>query len=136
MKENEKIMDKKISKIGQVVIECLNNRKFNKVILGLIIINKNENDIKNMELFYKDLENKLIYFNEIIYSNDFNNSIEEQKYLELQDLLYDLRDYCINCGDEWKYMTLTLSNDGNFNIDFKYDSIEIIEWRKLNGLLN
>lgn len=68
MKENKKIMDEKIYKIGQTAIECLNNRKFNKVILGLIIINGNENDIKNMELFYRDLENKLIYLNHYLHS--------------------------------------------------------------------
>ena len=136
MKENKEILSNKINEIGQIAVECLNGRKFSKVIIGLIIVNTNNNEVQNLKVFYKNLENKLIYFNELIYRDDFNDSIEEQKYLQLQDLLYDLKNYCVSCGDEWKYMTLSISNDGNFSIDFKYDPIEVIEWRKINGLLN
>ena len=88
-----------------------------------------------MEFFYKDSDDKLIYFNEFIYDEKFNNSIEEEKYLELQELLFNLYDYCTTFGDEWKCMTLTIDYDGKFNIDFKYDSIEIAEWRKQNGIM-
>ena len=135
MKENKEILNNKINRIGQTVINCLNGRGFSKVIIGLIIVNANNNEVKNMEMFYKDLENKLVYFNELIYRDDFNDSVEEQRYLELQNLLYDLRNFCFSCGDKWKYMTLVINNNGNFNVDFKYESIEVIEWRRLNGLL-
>lgn len=136
MKENRELMDQKITDIGMCVIECLNGREFNKVILGFIIDKRNESIIKNMELFYENTDNKICYFNELIYNEEFNDTIEEQKYLELQKLLTELYDYCVKCGDEWKYMTLTIKADGAFEIDFKYDSIEISDWRKNNELLN
>ncbi len=135
MKENKEIMDEKIAKIGTLAIECLNRRNFHKLILGLIINKANDADIRNMEFFYKDSDDKLIYFNEFIYDEKFNDSIEEEKYLELQELLFNLHEYCIDFGDEWKCMTLTIDSDGKFNIDFKYDSIEIAEWRKQNGII-
>ena len=116
------------------VIGCLNGREFNKVILGFIINKTEESIIKNMELFYENTNNKICYFNELIYNDEFNDTIEEQKYLELQKLLTELYDYCAKCGDEWKYMTLTIKSNGSFGIDFKYESIEILEWRKKNNI--
>lgn len=134
MKENRELMDQKITDIGMCVIGCLNGREFNKAILGFIVNKTEESIIKNMELFYESQDNKIYYFNELIYNEKFENSIEEQKYLELQKLLTDLYEYCVKCGDEWKYMTLSIRADGAFGIDFEYDSIEIFDWRKKNGL--
>lgn len=134
MKENRELMDQKITDIGMCVIGCLNGREFNKAILGFIVNKTEESIIKNMELFYESQDNKIYYFNELIYNEKFENSIEEQKYLELQKLLTDLYEYCVKCGDEWKYMTLSIRVDGAFGIDFEYDSIEIFDWRKKNGL--
>ena len=85
--------------------------------------------------FYENNDNKICYFNEMIYNDEFDNTIEEEKYLELQRLLTELYDCCVKCGDEWKYMTLIIEADGNFEIDFKYDSIEIKEWRKNNSII-
>ena len=136
MKENKDIMNEKIEKIGISAIECLNGRDFSKLILGLIIKKTDESIIKNMELFYKNTDNKICYFNELIYNDEFNDIIEEQKYLQLQNLLFDLYNYCAECGDEWKYMTLLINADGSFSIDFKYEPIEIINWRKNNGIIN
>lgn len=136
MKENKEIMNEKIEKIGITAIECLNGRNFSKLILGLIIKKFNDSDIKNTEFFYKDLDNKIIYFNAIVSDSKYDDSVEEQKYLQLQSLLFDLYKYCAECGDEWKYMTLLINKDGSFSIDFKYDSIEIIDWRKNNGIIN
>lgn len=136
MKENKEIMNEKIEKIGITAIECLNGRDFSKLILGLIIKKTDESIIKNMELFYKNTDNKICYFNELIYNDEFNDIIEEQKYLQLQNLLFDLYNYCAECGDEWKYMTLLINADGSFSIDFKYEPIEIINWRKNNGIIN
>lgn len=135
MKENKEIMDEKITKIGTLAIECLNGRDFNKLILGLIINKANDTEIRNMEFFYKDSDDKLIYFNEFIHDEKFNDSIEEEKYLELQELLFNLHEYCADFGDEWQYMTLIIDSDGKFNINFEYDSIEIVEWRKQNGII-
>lgn len=129
-------MNEKIEKIGITAIECLNGRDFSKLILGLIIKKTDESIIKNMELFYKNTDNKICYFNELIYNDEFNDIIEEQKYLQLQNLLFDLYNYCAECGDEWKYMTLLINADGSFSIDFKYEPIEIINWRKNNGIIN
>jgi len=134
MKENRELMDQKITDIGMCVIGCLNGRTFNKVILGFIIKKADESVIKNIELFYESTDNKICYFNELIYNDEFDNTVEEQKYLELQKLLTDLYEYCVKCGDEWKYMTLTIEADGAFKIDFKYDSIEISDWRKINNI--
>lgn len=136
MKENKEIMNEKIEKIGITAIECLNGRNFSKLILGLIIKKFNDSNIKNTEFFYKDLDNKIIYFNAIVSDSKYDDSAEEQKYLQLQNLLYDLYKYCVECGDEWKYMTLLINTDGSFSIDFKYDSIEIFDWRKNNGIIN
>lgn len=136
MKENKEIMNEKIEKIGITAIECLNGRNFSKLILGLIIKKINDSNIKNTEFFYKDLDNKIIYFNAIVSDSKYDDSAEEQKYLQLQNLLYDLYKYCVECGDEWKYMTLLINTAGSFSIDFKYDSIEIIDWRKNNGIIN
>lgn len=136
MKENKEIMNEKIEKIGITAIECLNGRDFSKLILGLIIKETDESIIENMELFYENTDNKICYFNELIYNDVFNDTIEEQKYLQLQDLLFDLYNYCAECGDEWKYMTLIINADGSFSIDFKYEPIEIINWRKNNGIIN
>ena len=129
-------MNEKIEKIGITAIECLNGRDFSKLILGLIIKKTDESIIKNMELFYKNTDNKICYFNELIYNDEFNDIIEEQKYLQLQNLLFDLYNYCAECGDEWKYMTLLINADGSFSIDFKCEPIEIINWRKNNGIIN
>ena len=134
MKENRELMDQKITDIGMCVIGCLNGREFNKAILGFIVNKTEKSIIKNMELFYESQDNKIYYFNELIYNEKFENSIEEQKYLELKKLLTDLYEYCVKCGDEWKYMTLSIRADGAFGIDFEYDSIEIFDWRKKNGL--
>lgn len=134
MREDRKLMDQKITGIGMCAISCLNGRKFNRVVLGLIIKKSEESLIKNMELFYEDQDNKFSYFNEIIYNDEFDNTIEEQKYLELQKLLTELYEYCVKCGDEWKYMTLIINSDGKFEIDFKYDSIKISDWRKINNI--
>lgn len=136
MKENKEIMNEKIEKIGITAIECLNGRDFSKLILGLIIKKIDESIIKNMEFFYENTDNKICYFNELIYNDEFNDTIEEQKYLQLQNLLFDLYNYCAECGDEWKYMTLIINADGSFSIDFKYEPIEIINWRKNNGIIN
>lgn len=107
-----------------------------KLILGLIIKDIDESIMKNMELFYENADNKIYYFNELIYNDEFNDTIEEQKYLQLQNLLFDLYNYCAECGDEWKYMTLLINVDGSFSIDFKYEPIEIIDWRKNSGIIN
>ena len=48
MKENRELMDQKITDIGMCVIECLNGREFNKVILGFITNKTEESIIKNM----------------------------------------------------------------------------------------
>lgn len=134
MKENRKFMDQRITDIGMCAITCLNGREFNKVILGFIIKKTEESIIKNMELFYETLDNKFWYFNELIYSDKFDSTTEEQKYLELQKLLTELYEYCVKCGDEWEYMTLIINSDGKFEIDFKYDSIKISDWRKINNI--
>lgn len=134
MKENRELMDQNITDIGMCVIGCLNGREFNKVILGFIINKTEESIIKNMELFYENTDNKICYFNELIYNDEFDNTIEEQKYLELQKLLTELYEYCVKYGDEWKYMTLIINSDGKFEIDFKYDSIKISDWRKINNI--
>lgn len=136
MNENKEIMNEKIEKIGITAIECLNGRNFSKLILGLIIKKINDSNIKNTEFFYKDLDNKIIYFNTIVGDSKYDDSVEEQKYLQLQSLLFDLYKYCAECGYEWQYMTLLINKDGSFSIDFKYDSIEIIDWRKNNGIIN
>jgi len=133
MKENKEMMNVIIEKIGITAIECLNGRNFSKLMLGSII---NDSDTKNTEFFYRDLDNKIIYFNDIVDNPKYDDSVEKQKYLQLQNLLFDLYKYCVECGDEWKYMTLLISADGNFSIDFKYEPIEVIDWRKNNGIIN
>lgn len=134
MKENKELMDQKITDIGMCVIDCLNDIEFNKVILGFIINKTEESIIKNIELFYENTDNNICYFNELVYNDEFKNTNVEQKCLELQKLLTELYEYCVKCGDEWKYMTLTIESDGTFKIDFKYDSINIVEWRNNNNI--
>lgn len=136
MKENKEIMNEKIEKIGITAVECLNGRHFNKIILGLIIRKVNDSDVKNTEFFYEDKDNKIIYFNAIVSDSKYDDTIEEQKYLQLQSLLFNLYMYCKECGDEWKYMTLIINTDGCFSFDFKYEPIEFINWRKNNGIIN
>lgn len=135
MKENKDIMNEKIEKIGITAIECLNGREFSKIILGLIIKETEESMVENMELFYENVNHKICYVNELIFNDEMNDTIEEQKYLQLQNLLFDLYHYCSECGDEWKYMTLLIYADGRFHIDFNYESIEIIAWRKKSGII-
>lgn len=135
MKENKDIMNEKIEKIGITAIECLNGREFSKIILGLIIKETEESMIENMELFYENVDHKICYVNELIFNDEMNDTIEEQKYLQLQNLLFDLYHYCSECGDEWKYMTLLIYADGRFHIDFNYEPIEIIAWRKKSGII-
>lgn len=135
MKENKDIMNEKIEKIGITAIECLNGREFSKIILGLIIKETEESMIENMELFYENVDHKICYVNEFISNDEMNDTIEEQKYLQLQNLLFDLYHYCSECGDEWKYMTLLIHADGSFHIDFNYEPIEIIAWRKKSGII-
>ena len=135
MKENKDIMNEKIEKIGITAIECLNGREFSKIILGLIIKETEESMVENMELFYENVDHKICYVNELIFNDEMNDTIEEQKYLQLQNLLFDLYHYCSECGDEWKYMTLLIYADGRFHIDFNYELIEIIAWRKKSGII-
>lgn len=135
MKENKDIMNEKIEKIGITAIECLNGREFSKIILGLIIKETEESMVENMELFYENVNHKICYVNELIFNDEMNDTIEEQKYLQLQNLLFDLYHYCSECGDEWKYMTLLIYADGMFHIDFNYEPIEIIAWRKKSGII-
>ncbi len=135
MKENKDIMNEKIEKIGITAIECLNGREFSKIIVGLIIKETEESMIENMELFYENVDHKICYVNEFISNDEMNDTIEEQKYLQLQNLLFDLYHYCSECGDEWKYMTLLIYADGSFHIDFNYEPIEIIAWRKKSGII-
>lgn len=136
MKENKKIMDEKIEKIGINAVETLNKRPFNKIVIGLFIKKYNETNIKNMEFYYIGLNNESVYFNELIYDDNYNNTVEEQRYLELQDLLYDLYDYCVECGDVWQNMTFIVDSNNKINVNFEYNFIEIAEWRNKNGLVN
>ncbi len=134
MKQDKRIMDEKVSEIGQTAVECLNGREFNRLVVGFITENFRDSVIKKMEVFYEDSEGRPVYFNKLIYDESFNDSLEEQKYLDLQDLLADLREYCASCGDEWKCMTLTINKDGGFKINFDYEPITVKDWRKQNNL--
>lgn len=134
MKENQAIMDAQITQIFTTAITCMNGRLFDQIIIGLIVCDSEGTDTRHMELFYVAPIVGSVYFNELINGDEMDNSLEEQRFLELQDLLYKLQQYCASQGDAWRAMTMKIDNKGKFGIDFTYEPIEIAEWRKTNGL--
>ena len=138
MKEDKAVMDQKINQIGQAAVACLNNREFKRITIGLLGQKyTNEAGDQNhefMELFFNDPQNQQNYMNALVSSDEYDGTLEEEKYLELQDLLFNFREYCASCGDEWQCMTLVIDHNNHFKIDFKYDPISLADWRTQNSI--
>ena len=130
LKENKSVMDEKIKKVLNDTVNCLMGKKFKKIILG-VVVDKDNGNFFNDELFYLDTNEKYVYVNKISWEEKTNSELDDLLDI-LQHSILDVMNYCYKYDDKWDSMTIVIEENGKFDVNFSYEPTDIFKWRGMN----
>lgn len=128
IRENKQELNDLIQKIGNTILPVL-DENWEKVVVGYFV---ETSGVTHLQFFVLNTDTD-------DYSDLVKLSWDTNRYdttiVNIEDLCKELRKLCVNVNDSWTCFSYVLEDDGSYNVDYGYDTIDnynsrfIMDWQ-------